>query len=38
MISWSAFVMIPSFLLAVLFFFIEKKQTIKEELLKRLHF
>ncbi len=38
MISWSVFVMIPSFVLASLFFIVERKQTMKDELLKRFHF
>ena len=38
MISWSVFVMIPTFVLASLFFIVERKQTMKEELLKRFHF
>lgn len=37
-ISWSVFVMAPAFVLASLFFIVEKKQTMKEELLKRFHF
>lgn len=37
-ISWSVFVMIPSFILASLFFIVENKQAMKEELLRRFHF
>ncbi|MHB1483047.1 MAG: DUF6320 domain-containing protein [Saccharofermentanales bacterium] len=38
MVSWSVFVMIPAFVLAIIFNFIEKKKNIKEELIKRFHF
>lgn len=37
-ISWSVFVIVPTFVLASLFFIVEKKQTMKDELLKRFHF
>ena len=37
-ISWSIFVMVTTFVLASLFFIVENKQTMKEELIKRFHF
>ncbi len=37
-LSWSVFVMAPAFVLASLFFIVESKPTMKEELLKRFHF
>lgn len=37
-LSWSVFVMAPTFVLASLFFIVERKQTMKDELLKRFHF
>lgn len=38
MISWSVFVIIPAFVLAVIFYVVEKNKNIKEELIKRFHF
>ncbi len=37
-VSWSVFVLISASIVATMFFIIEKKHTIKEELLKRFHF
>jgi len=38
MVSWSIFVLIPAFVLAAIFYIVEKKKNIKEELIKRFHF
>jgi hypothetical protein len=37
-ISWSIFTMVPTIIVALIFFIIEKNDNIKEELIKRFHF